>query len=85
MYNKPADSHQASLFGDFESMLNRKRSINVMLAAAAFNFKRVMNLLLYPFRSLANMASGWDLRLMILLILLPPTPRIYIGGWKCAF
>ena len=38
------------LFGD---------SINVMLAAAAFNIKRVMNLLLYPFLSLANMVFIW--------------------------
>ena len=35
------------LFGD---------SINVMLAAAAFNFKRVMNLLLCPFQTLVNRA-----------------------------
>lgn len=34
-------------------------SVNIMLAAAAFNFKRVMNLLFLTFRSLANMVFGW--------------------------
>ena len=38
------------LFGD---------SINVMLAAAAFNFKRVMDLLFCPIRTLVQMAFAW--------------------------
>ena len=30
MYNKPADSHQATLFGDLESMLNQKHSLYIL-------------------------------------------------------
>ena len=56
------------LFGD---------SINVMLAAAAFNFKRVMNLLLCPFLNLANTMVKWTMWVVFAFVALPLTPREY--------
>lgn len=56
------------LFGD---------SINVMLLAAAFNFKRVMNLLLCPFLNRANTMVKWTMWVVFAFVALPLTPREY--------